>query len=74
MSIVKFNTMNLGTYETDLVVVSINQTATANNKPMLKVTLSDGKEVTLNEANGWTASLTDLPKYLPFVRITVLFI
>ena len=44
MSIIKFNTMNLGTYETDLVVVSINQTATANNKPMLKVTLSDGTD------------------------------
>ncbi|MBR3462475.1 MAG: HD domain-containing protein [Clostridiales bacterium] len=42
MAIVKFSTMDLGTYDTDIVVTGINQTATANNKPMLKVTLSDG--------------------------------
>ncbi|MBQ2285135.1 MAG: Cna B-type domain-containing protein, partial [Clostridia bacterium] len=29
----------------------------------LKVTLSDGTEVTLNEGNSWTATVTDLPKY-----------
>ena len=29
----------------------------------LKVTLSSGEEVTLNEANAWTAAVTDLPKY-----------
>jgi len=29
----------------------------------LKVTLSNGTEVTLNEANSWTATVTDLPKY-----------
>ncbi len=29
----------------------------------LIVTLSDGTEVTLNEANGWTATVKDLPKY-----------
>ena len=44
MSVIKFNTMDLGTYETDIVVSSINQTNTANNKPMLKVTISDGEE------------------------------
>lgn len=29
----------------------------------LEVTLSDGTEVTLNEGNGWTATVEDLPKY-----------
>ncbi len=29
----------------------------------LKVTLSNGTEVTLNKANGWTATVKDLPKY-----------
>ena len=29
----------------------------------LTVTLSDGTEVTLNEGNNWTATVTDLPKY-----------
>ena len=29
----------------------------------LKVILSNGTEVTLNEGNGWTATITDLPKY-----------
>ena len=29
----------------------------------LKVTLSNGTEVTLNEGNSWTATVTDLPKY-----------
>ena len=29
----------------------------------LKVTLSNGAEVTLNEANNWTATVNDLPKY-----------
>ncbi|QTE74631.1 Cna B-type domain-containing protein [Clostridiales bacterium FE2010] len=29
----------------------------------LKVTLSNGDEVTLNEANGWTATIDNLPKY-----------
>ena len=44
MSIIRFNTMDLGTYETDVVVSSINQSSTANNKPMIKITLSDGEE------------------------------
>ena len=44
MAIVKFNTMDLGIYDTDVVVAAINQTSTSNNKPMLKVTLSDGSE------------------------------
>ena len=44
MSITKFNTMDLGTYETDVVVSSINQSSTANNKPMIKITLSDGED------------------------------
>ena len=44
MAIVKFNTMDLGIYDTDVVVATINQTSTSNNKPMLKVTLSDGSE------------------------------
>ncbi len=44
MAIVKFNTMNLGTYETDLVVSGITQASTSNNKPMIKVTISDGEE------------------------------
>ena len=44
MAIVKFNTMNLGTYETDLVVSGITQASTSNNKPMIKITISDGEE------------------------------
>ena len=44
MSIIRFNTMDLGTYETDVVVSSINQSSTANNKPMIKITLSDGED------------------------------
>lgn len=44
MAIVSFKTMNLGTYETDLVVSGITQASTANNKQMLKVTVSDGAE------------------------------
>lgn len=44
MSIIKFNTMDFGTYDTAVVVSGINQTNTANNKPMLKITISDGDE------------------------------
>ena len=44
MSIIRFNTMDIGTYETDVVVSSINQSSTANNKPMIKITLSDGED------------------------------
>ena len=44
MPIIKFNTMDFGTYETSVVVSGINQTNTANNKPMLKITISDGDE------------------------------
>ena len=44
MSIIKFNTMDFGTYDTSVVVSGINQTNTANNKPMLKITISDGDE------------------------------
>ena len=35
----------------------------------LKVTLSDGTKVTLNEANDWTATVKDLPKYNAGVEI-----
>ena len=35
----------------------------------LKVTLSNGTEVTLNEANGWTAKVENLPKYANGVEI-----
>ncbi len=36
----------------------------ANKRPAsLTVTLSNGTVVTLNEANGWSATVTDLPKY-----------
>ena len=44
MAIIKFNSMGFDTYETDVVVVSINQTATSNGKPMLKVTVNDGDD------------------------------
>ena len=44
MAIIKFNTMGFNIYETDVVVVSITQTATANGKPMLKVTMNDGTD------------------------------
>ena len=36
--------MDFGTYDTSVVVSGINQTNTANNKPMLKITISDGDE------------------------------
>ncbi|MBR6524712.1 MAG: Cna B-type domain-containing protein, partial [Clostridia bacterium] len=35
----------------------------------LKVTLSDGTEVTLNEANNWAATVNELPKYAAGVEI-----
>jgi len=35
----------------------------------LVVTLSNGTEVTLNEANGWTATVENLPKYAAGVEI-----
>lgn len=44
MSVIKFKTMDLGTYETVVVIASITQTNTANGKPMVKVTISDGDE------------------------------
>lgn len=44
MSVIKFNTMNFGTYETVVIISSINQTNTAANKPMLKITIGDGDE------------------------------
>ena len=44
MAIIKFNTMGFKIYETDVVIVSITQTATANGKPMLKVTMNDGTD------------------------------
>ena len=55
MAIVKFSTMNLGTYETDVVISGINQTSTANNKPMIKITMNDGEE-------GITALMFDTTK------------
>ena len=44
MPIIKFNTMGMGIYDTNVVIGSITQTSTSNNKPMLKVSLSDGEE------------------------------
>ena len=44
MAIIKFSSMGFDTYETDVVVASVNQTATANGKPMLKITINDGDE------------------------------
>ena len=44
MPIIKFNTMGMGIYDTNVVIGSITQTTTANNKPMLKVSLGDGEE------------------------------
>lgn len=44
MAIIKFSKMELGIYDTDVVITSINQTSTANGKPMLKVSLSDGTD------------------------------
>ncbi|MBR2779835.1 MAG: Cna B-type domain-containing protein, partial [Eubacteriaceae bacterium] len=35
----------------------------------LKVTLSNGTEVTLNDGNNWTATINDLPKYAGGVEI-----
>ena len=44
MAIVKFSTMSFGTHETDVVVAGVTQASTANNKPMIKVTLNDGED------------------------------
>ncbi|WP_051688942.1 HD domain-containing protein [Butyrivibrio sp. AE2032] len=44
MAIIKFNTMTFGTHETVAVVAGVTQAATANNKPMMKVTLNDGTD------------------------------
>ena len=44
MAVIKFNTMELGTYETDAVVSGVVQASTANNKPMIKISLCDGED------------------------------
>ena len=44
MAIIKFNTMELGTYDTDVVVSAITQTSTSNGKPMVKISISDGED------------------------------
>ena len=44
MAIIKFSTMELGSYETDVVISAITQASTANNKPMIKITLGDGTD------------------------------
>ena len=44
MPIIKFKTMDLGTYETDVVVSGLTQASTANNKPMIKITVGDGED------------------------------
>ena len=44
MAIIKFSTMELGTYDTSVVVSAVTQTNTANNKPMVKITISDGDD------------------------------
>ena len=44
MAIIKFSTMDLGTYDTSVVVSAVTQTNTANNKPMVKITISDGDD------------------------------
>ena len=44
MAIIKFNTMELGIYDTDVVVSSVTQTATSNGKPMVKIAISDGED------------------------------
>ena len=44
MAIIKFSTMDLGIYDTSVVVSAVTQTNTANNKPMVKITISDGDD------------------------------
>ena len=44
MATIKFNTMELGTYDTDVVVSAITQTSTSNGKPMVKISISDGED------------------------------
>ena len=44
MAIIKFNTMELGIYDTDVVVSAITQTSTSNGKPMVKISISDGED------------------------------
>ncbi|MBQ7784543.1 MAG: Cna B-type domain-containing protein, partial [Clostridia bacterium] len=56
-------------YEPELVSVTVRKVwDDADNQDgkrpeTLTVTLSNGEEVTLSEANNWTATITDLPKY-----------
>ena len=40
-----------------------NNNAKGNRPSQLKVTLSNGTEVTLNSSNNWKAAVNDLPKY-----------
>ena len=40
-----------------------NNNAKGNRPSQLKVTLSNGTEVTLNSGNNWKAAVNDLPKY-----------
>lgn len=44
MSVIKFNTMGFGTYETEVIVAAITQANTSNGKPMLKIGINDGNE------------------------------
>ncbi|MCQ2503124.1 MAG: HD domain-containing protein [Saccharofermentans sp.] len=44
MAVIKFSTMDYGTYESDMVIAAITQASTSNGKSMLKITLNDGTE------------------------------
>ena len=65
----KFDVAPAGEVEPETVDATVKKVwDDANNQDgkrpeSLTVTLSDGTEVTLNEENNWTATVTDLPKY-----------
>ena len=62
-------TVITNTYEPETTEATVKKVWDDNNNQdgkrpsSLKVTLSSGDEVTLSEANAWTAAVTNLPKY-----------
>ena len=65
-------TNSYDTEETEATVLKVwNDSENQDGKrpTELKVTLSNGMEVTLNEANGWTAKIEHLPKFANGVEI-----
>ena len=68
-------TIITNTHKTDKTIATVkkvwddNDNQDGKRPAELKVTLSEGTEVTLNEKNSWTATVENLPKYANGVEI-----